>query len=147
MKSRNKLNVIALIISLIGMIDSAYLAVIKLTNNRNLCLPGLGDCWTVNNSQYSEIFGIPLSFFGFVAYLSIFLLLTLEIKSTFWLKYSVIFTFVFSLSGVIISIYLTYLQFFVIKALCPFCLFSACTMTTLFVISLIRFINYQPEQI
>ena len=65
-------------IAFLGILDAIYLTVIKFTGNKALCIEGVGDCWTVNNSRYSEWNGIPLSLLGILAYLSIILILTLQ---------------------------------------------------------------------
>ncbi|PKN87383.1 MAG: hypothetical protein CVU46_04645 [Chloroflexi bacterium HGW-Chloroflexi-8] len=134
---------IILIISLLGLSDATYLLIIKLTSNKALCVPGLGDCWSVNTSAYSEWNGIPISVFGMLAYLSIIAILLLYKRSEFIKTFSAIFVLGISLIGFIFSIYLTYLQFAVIKAICPFCIISAITMTTVFVLSIINFIKNQ----
>jgi len=132
-----------LIFALLGLSDATYLLVIKLTSNKALCVPGLGDCWSVNTSAYSEWNGIPISVFGMLAYISIISILLLSKRFEFIRTYSSIFILGISLIGFIFSIYLTYLQFAVIKAICPFCIISAITMTTVFVLSIINFIKNQ----
>ena len=134
---------IILIIALLGLSDATYLLIIKLTSNKALCVPGLGDCWSVNTSSYSEWNGIPISVFGMLAYISIISLILLSKRIEFIKTYSAIFILGISLIGFIFSIYLTYLQFAVIKAICPFCIISAITMTTVFVLSIINFIKNQ----
>lgn len=129
--------IIAIIASL-GFIDATYLSIIKFTNNASLCMPGIGDCWTVNNSRFSEWNGIPISMFGIAAYFTIGIILFLESKSKFFEEYGPIFVLGVSLAGTLFSIYLTYLQIAVIKAICPFCIVSAITMTTVFILSIVR---------
>jgi uncharacterized membrane protein len=134
---------IILIIALLGLSDAIYLLIIKLTSNKALCVPGLGDCWSVNNSIYSEWNGIPISVFGMLAYISIILLLTFLDRVSFLKNFNHIFVLGISLIGFIFSIYLTYLQIAVIKAICPFCIISAITMTTVFVLSIFNFFETQ----
>jgi uncharacterized membrane protein len=134
---------IIIIIALLGLSDAIYLLIIKLTSNKALCVPGLGDCWSVNNSIYSEWNGIPISVFGMLAYISIILLLTLLNRVSFLKNFNHIFVLGISLIGFIFSIYLTYLQIAVIKAICPFCIISAITMTTVFVLSIFYFFENQ----
>jgi uncharacterized membrane protein len=50
-----------------------------------MCIEGFGDCWTVNNSIYSEFLGIPIALFGVGAYLSILVLLWMEDPNQFWM--------------------------------------------------------------
>lgn len=56
------------LIAIFGILDAIYLTIIKYTDNKALCIEGIGDCWTVNNSSYSEWNGIPISLFGILAY-------------------------------------------------------------------------------
>ena len=132
-------------IAFLGILDAIYLTVIKFTGNKALCIEGVGDCWTVNNSRYSEWNGIPLSLLGILAYLSIILILTLQNRVKYLFDFGSIFVFGIALTGFFFSIYLTYLQFAVIKAVCPFCLISATTMSIVFILSLITLLNDQRE--
>jgi uncharacterized membrane protein len=134
---------VILIFAFLGLSDAIYLLIIKLSSNKALCVPGLGDCWSVNNSIYSEWNGIPISVFGMLAYISIILLLTFLNRITFLKNFNHIFVLGISLIGFIFSIYLTYLQIAVIKAICPFCIISAITMTTVFVLSIFYFLENQ----
>ncbi len=134
-----------IMIAILGILDATYLTIIKFTDNKALCIQGIGDCWTVNNSSYSEWNGIPISIFGILAYLSIILILTLQNRVKFLVDFGSIFVFGIALIGFLFSIYLTYLQFAVIKAVCPFCIISATTMTIVFFLSLIRLRNEQRE--
>lgn len=134
-----------IIISLIGLSDATYLFIIKLTQIKSLCLPAIGDCWSVNNSIYSEWHGIPLSFFGMMAYLTILFLLIFSQRIQFLKNTGHIFIFGIALAGFIFSGFLTYLQFAVIKAICPFCILSAFTMSTVFILSTIQFARTQKE--
>lgn len=134
-----------IIISLIGLTDATYLLIIKFTENKTLCIPAIGDCWTVNNSTFSEWHGIPISAFGMLAYLTILFILILGHRIPFLNLNGHILIFGLALAGFLFSIYLTYLQFAVIKAICPFCILSAITMTTVFILSTIQFSRTQKE--
>jgi len=131
--------------SLLGLTDATYLLIIKFTQNKSLCLPAIGDCWSVNNSVYSEWNGIPISAFGMLSYLTILFILIFGYRLPVLKNNGHIFIFGIALAGVLFSIYLTYLQFAVIKAICPFCIFSAITMTTVFILSTIQFSRTQKE--
>ncbi len=135
------LNKIRIGLSILGLADAIYLSIIKLTRSETLCMPGIGDCWTVNNSRYSEWNGIPISFFGIAAYISILLLTVVFQKIDFFQNYGDFFVFGITTIGVLFSAYLTYLQFVVIQAICPFCIISAITMTVIFIISLVKIIK------
>ncbi|HML41145.1 MAG TPA: vitamin K epoxide reductase family protein [Bellilinea sp.] len=134
----NKLNKVFLITNVIGLIDAIYLIIVKFANNKALCIQGIGDCWSVNTSRYSTIAGIPLSVIGTLGYLVILLIHLNLNRFEVTRKYGLYALFGLTLGGFIFSIYLTYLEIAVIKAICPFCVVSAIAMTVLFVVSILR---------
>jgi len=133
-----KLNIYALIAAIIGLLDSAYLTWVKLSHNEVLCAPGLGDCFTVNTSRYSEVFGIPVAIFGMATYLAIIAILLYESRVDFLKENGTLALFGISLIGVLYSIYLSYLEEFVLHAWCPYCILSAIVITIIFVVSIVR---------
>jgi uncharacterized membrane protein len=143
----DKLRLFLIVGSAIGLIDALYLTWMKITNNPRMCIQGLGDCFTVNTSKYSEIAGIPVAVLGAGAYLFLFLILLNESRTDFLKTNSVLFIFGITLAGTLFSGYLTYIELFILKQICPFCVVSAITMLILLVISIIRLIKYQPENI
>jgi uncharacterized membrane protein len=102
-----------------------------------VCGP-LGDCSAVQQSQYARLFGVlPIGVLGLVGYVMILL--------TWVLGHSVdrrlaAFAQIASLGltafGMLFSIYLTFLEPFVIGTTCAWCLTSAISMTALFWLSL-----------
>lgn len=133
------------IAALIGLLDSIYLTIAKLLNSKAMCIEGLGDCWSVNNSPYSEIAGIPIAIFGALTYLAILALLFLENRSEFWQSNASTAIFGITLVGVLYSAYLTYIEIAVLRAICPFCVVSAILMTILFIGSVLRLFQFQVE--
>lgn len=133
-----KTTLIALIAAVIGALDSVYLSWVKLSHNETLCAPGLGDCFTVNTSRYSEIYGIPIALFGLGAYLLIIAILLFESRSEFLQENGSMALFGISLIGVLYSAYLSYLEAYVILAWCPYCVLSAIMILIIFIISIIR---------
>jgi uncharacterized membrane protein len=135
-----KLNWVSLVLTAIGILDSVYLFIYKISNNNAMCL-GSGECSTVNASRYSTIYGIPVSLLGILAYLAIFILLILELRKVFSSDNSNLLVFGISLVGVLFSAYLTYIEFYVIHAICPFCIISAVVITLIFIISIIKLVR------
>jgi uncharacterized membrane protein len=136
--NNKRLRTLAMILTIMGIIDSLYLFNIKLTQNEALCMPGIGDCWSVNLSSYSEVWGTPISLLGAIAYLVLFILLWQEDKLPILTNFSPLLLFGMTLAGFLYSIYLTYIEIAVLHAICPFCVISAIIMTCLFIISIIR---------
>ncbi len=133
-----RINIYALIAAIIGALDSAYLTWVKLSHNEINCAPGLGDCFTVNTSRYSEVFGIPVAIFGLATYLAIIAILLYEPRVNFFKENGTLAIFGISLIGVLYSIYLSYLEEFVLHAWCPYCILSAIVITIVFIISIVR---------
>ncbi|MBI9048373.1 MAG: vitamin K epoxide reductase family protein [Anaerolineaceae bacterium] len=138
MKTKNKIINVALLLSILGLIDAIYLALIKFLNKPEMCLEGVGDCWSVNLSPYSSIYGIPVSVLGALAYITIIFLLLIEQKRPEFKDIIIKLTFGITTIGFLFSLYLTYLELYVIHAICPFCVVSAILMTILFIVYIIR---------
>ena len=130
----------SIVTAILGGLDAAYLLIYKLTSAQAMCL-GSGDCSTVNSSRYSEIYGIPVALLGLLAYLAIIVIHALETRSRFIEQNGNLLVFGLSLLGVLFSAYLTYVELYVIHAVCPFCVASAVLMTIIFILSLIRLIR------
>ncbi len=121
----------------IGLLVSIYMTIYKITSNDAFCL-GSGDCSTVNASRYSEVYGVPVAFIGVIGYLAILLTLSLESKHPLLYKNAPLLIFGMALSGFLFTVYLIYVEFALLKAVCPFCLASQIAMTLLFLISVVR---------
>lgn len=133
-----KLPVIASLLALLGLADSVYLTVHHFTAEPVPCSIVEG-CETVLTSSYAEIAGIPLAAFGALAYFIAFSLAILTVfgNRAMWLLFG-IQSFIMAAA----SVYLIYLQGFVIGAFCQFCLISAATSISLFIVYLIsKFIS------
>jgi len=127
----------SVIAAILGAADAAYLYIYKLTSNDLMCL-GSGDCATINYSRYSEVYGIPVSLLGLLAYLAILGIHALETRNRFFKENGNILIFGLSLIGVLFSAYLTYIEFYVIQAVCPFCVASAIMIALIFIFAMIR---------
>ena len=130
----------AYIFAIIGILDSAYLSYTKLVHSEVFCGTS-SQCSTVNNSSYAEIGGIPIALLGMGAFLGILALLVLEGKYKFWKDNAPMILFGITLIGVLYSAFLTYIEFAVLFAVCPYCIVSAICMTLLFLVSIIHLVQ------
>jgi len=135
----DKLRWVSIISSAIGLVDSIYLGYVKLTHQEVYC-GGSGACESVNNSPYAEINGIPIAYLGVFAYIVILVLILMESRGGFWGEYSPIVVFGMTLAGFLYSVYLTYIEIYVLHAICPYCVVSAIVMLVLFIVSSVRLI-------
>ncbi len=139
------MNIIALIASIIGLLDSGYLSYSKINKLHLVCSPSIGDCNSVNESQWSYIQGVPVAYLGFLAYLAILLLLIFGPKIKLIRPYIDYLFFFISLVGFLFSAYLTYIEAAVLHAFCQWCLVSALMITILFSISVIKLARRQRQ--
>jgi len=134
---------ISAILVVVGLLVSIYMTIYKVTSNDALCL-GSGDCSTVNASRYSEVYGIPVATVGIAGYFAILLLHWYERRDKFFEKNGMMLIFGLALAGFLFTVYLIYVEFAILRALCPFCLTSQASMTVIFIISIIRLVR-QPQ--
>jgi uncharacterized membrane protein len=113
-----------LVLAFCGLADAAYLTEHVLSGTAVICnVQGLSDCNTIIGSQYSRLFGIPLAELGVFFYALLFIFAALEIFVFHRFLRRVIQ--VFSVGGMVASVYFVLLQAFVIRAFCVYCLTSA----------------------
>jgi uncharacterized membrane protein len=126
-----KLPIVAAATALIGLADSIYLTVKHLAAEPVPCSI-ISGCETVLTSSYAEFAGIPLAGFGAAAYFVAFSLALLGVfgNRTAWFLFGVT-----SVGMAGFTLWLLYLQAFVIGAFCQFCLLSAATSITLFLLA------------
>jgi uncharacterized membrane protein len=127
----------SVVFAVLGALDSTYLTWIKVANTRAFC-SGVGDCDAVNSSVYSDVVGIPIALLGVGAYLAIAALLVLEDRLPLLREYGPLAVFGLALTGTLYSAYLTYVELFVIYAVCPYCVVSALLITGIFILSIAR---------
>ncbi len=132
--------VIASIAALVGLLDAVYLTVKHFKDEVVPCSLITG-CEQVLTSAHAEMFGIPLAVYGAVAYFFAFSLAILAIfgNRKMWFVFGLLASVMF-----VYTLYLLYVQGFIIKAFCQFCLLSAITSTTLFVVAMLsKFWRYR----
>lgn len=128
-------SVVIAFLAFIGMVDALYLS-IKRNAGPVPCHITRG-CEDVLTSKYSELAGIPLSWFGLAFYITVFSLAVVTFfEESKGLSVTALRT-IFYLSGVglIISAMLVGIQAFILKAFCEYCLLSAALVLTIFLTS------------
>jgi uncharacterized membrane protein len=117
---------VAAFVSLIGLADAIYLTVEHLSGRSVRC--SLSGCSEVLSSPYASVRGIPLAAIGAFAYFTVFSLATLAAFG--YRGAGNLLTFIVS-AMFLTTLWLLYLQAFVIGHFCQFCLLSALVTTTL----------------
>jgi uncharacterized membrane protein len=111
----------AALISLIGLAEATYLAVLNLTGETAVC-GGSASCFQVLGSVYAKLFGIPIAAFGALAYFCAFSFSTF---AAFGYARARTFLMLTVATMFAVTLWLLYVQAFVLHAFCQYCLFSA----------------------
>jgi uncharacterized membrane protein len=131
------------IVAIIGFSDATFLTFEHFTNKIPPCVTT--GCESVLTSVYSEIFGIPVALGGALFYLGflIGLILFLDLKKEWILR----LTLAYSSIGFVFSMWFVFVQAFLLHAFCQYCMLSATTSTTIFIISMYVFIKYRNKEL
>ncbi|MER3543122.1 MAG: vitamin K epoxide reductase [Chloroflexota bacterium] len=124
-----------LILSALGILIAGYLTYVHIAQAKPYCA-GLGDCERVNTGPYSQIAGIPVALLGLLAYAALFGAALIVLRGGPGAEMAALAVFGLALFGVLFSGYLTYLEIFIIRAICPWCVASAITITLIFLLSI-----------
>lgn len=133
-RRRTTLYVATAIMSLLGLADAIYLTIEHITGQSVRCTIIAG-CSEVLSSSYAVMFGVPLAAIGAAAYFSVFSLSTF---AAFGYRGAGLLLTILVSGMFLMSVWLIYLQAFVIKAFCQFCLFSAAITV---VLTILVFLN------
>ena len=118
---RTILYTVAAIVSLAGLADATYLAVQALTGETLVC-GGSPDCFRVLGSSYAKVGRIPVALFGTLAYFSVFSFATF---AAFGYARARLFLSLTVGAMFLATLWLLYVQAFLLHAFCRYCLFSA----------------------
>jgi uncharacterized membrane protein len=123
------------ILSILGMFVAGYLTYIHLDNVPIFC----GDsnsCELVNSSRYAFIGTIPIALPGFGMYVALLILSLIPNTDDRVWPSQVLFGL--ALIGFLYSVYLTYIELFVLQAICWWCASSFVLITLIFLLALPR---------
>src|SRR5215210_4840150 len=113
--------VAAAALALVGLTDALYLTVRHLTGQGVQCTVTTG-CEEVLTSAYATIGGYPLAAFGAAAYFTAFSLATLALYGSAAARRLLFYLVMLML---LVSLFLIYVQAFVLGTWCQYCLLSA----------------------
>ena len=120
--------------ALAGFAISSYIFIRKHKKQRLVCPMG-GKCDLVTSSRYANTFGIPNSLVGMGYYAATALVYGLPsvISNVSFAALNPAFKLA-TLGAFLFSVYLTFIQGFVLKSWCSWCVFSAICTTGIFII-------------
>jgi uncharacterized membrane protein len=115
-----------------GFFAATYLSYTRVFDEKIVCG---GGCEAVSTSQWSEVFGIPVTYIGMVAYITIMAATFIKGDNG---KLLAAFT---ASCGAAFSLFLQYQSLIVLKHLCPYCFTSAICMLILCGLTITRLLR------
>lgn len=138
MTGARRLDVAALVVALVGVAVAGYLTYVHYAGLEPFCAGGGHGCERVQSSSYAELAGIPVAVLGLAGYLAIAAALLVPGEPARVVAAGL------AISGFGFSAYLTYLELFVIDAICQWCVASAVLLTLLAGLTVCRLLRDDP---
>jgi uncharacterized membrane protein len=128
----------ALAVALLGAAVAGYLTYVHYAGLQPFCAGGSHGCERVQSSSHAELAGIPVAVLGLAGYLAIAGALLAPGEPARLAAAGL------AVTGFGFSAYLTYLELFVIDAICQWCVTSAVLATLLAVLTVWRLLRADP---
>jgi uncharacterized membrane protein len=123
-------------LALIGIFVALYLTMYKMGAIGHLAC-GLGGCERVNTSKWATFAGAPVAMWGLVFYIATFAVAVVGTSPSWAGRREISYLLAaMSLTGVAFSAWLTYLELYVIDAICRYCVMSAVIVSAIFIVSI-----------
>jgi protein-disulfide isomerase/uncharacterized membrane protein/rhodanese-related sulfurtransferase len=136
---------LALALSLLGLFDSLYLLYTYTSPSHPMVCIGTG-CEAVRASAYSSMWGVSMPVFGVLGYTLLAIVIIAESLFSAPPARGARYAFLGMTGlGFLFSLYLEYLQGFVIHAYCAWCVTSAVAMTALFALAIVSLVRAGRE--
>ncbi|HXF00827.1 MAG TPA: vitamin K epoxide reductase family protein [Solirubrobacterales bacterium] len=135
------LRTVAAALSFAGIGVATYIAIADAGGGSPVCLAGGHGCATVAKSHYSHLAGINVAVFGILGYV---LILAAALTPGDLGRFG---GFLLAAIGFGFSVYLTYLELFVIDAICHWCVASAVLMALLLAVNATRAFTYAGAEL
>jgi uncharacterized membrane protein len=126
-------------LALAGIFLALYLLLYKLGMIGALTC-SVGSCETVNTSKWAKFLGLPVAGWGVAWYVATFALALASIQERFAESKTISLAMLFLTStGLLFSVYLTWLELFVIRTICQWCVVSAILVLVMFILSVLDY--------
>jgi uncharacterized membrane protein len=126
------------LLALLGLFVALYLWLHALGYGGAIKCGASGGCETVQTSQWALFLGLPVAFYGVAGYCTLLVVAIVALRPAALAqrKWSVLLA-ALATAGVAFTAYLTYLELFVIHAICRWCVGSALIITTIWVVAVL----------
>lgn len=130
-------------LALVGLAIAGYLTWVHFEEDILVC--GVGDCSVVQTSEYATIGNIPIAVLGLGMFAAVFALSIgrrLQPEWAEWATPGILFT---CFASLVYYAYLTYVEIWVLEAVCQWCVLSSLMMLAIFVIELFGYLRMEAE--
>jgi uncharacterized membrane protein len=134
------------VLALVGLFVALYLWLHALGFGGAIKCGASGGCETVQTSHWAVFLGFPVAFYGVVGYLAVLMVALVSLRPAALVerKWNVMLG-VLATAGVVFTAYLTYLELFVIHAICRWCVGSAVIITLIWIVSVLSLRSPAPR--
>jgi uncharacterized membrane protein len=139
--SERALRIAAATLALLGIGVATYIAIADASSGSPVCLAGGHGCETVAQSRYSHLLGVNVAVIGIGGYV---VLLGSALAGGDAGRFT---GFLAAAIGFGFSVYLTYLELFVIDAICQWCVASAVLMALVLAVNATRAFGYAGSEL
>jgi uncharacterized membrane protein len=125
------------LLALIGFFIASYLWLYKI-GAIGVLKCGSGACEAVQTSRWAVFLGVPVALYGVLGYAVLFLVALVGAQPAFATRRTpTVLLAALASGGLLFTLYLTYLELFIIHAICRWCVGSAVISTVIWVVSMI----------
>ena len=126
------------VLALVGFFVALYLWLHALGYGGAIKCGASGGCEVVQTSQWAVFLGLPVAFYGVVGYAAVFVVALAALRPAALAdrRWNVLLAGLASV-GFLFTVYLTYLELFVLHAICRWCVGSAVIITLVWIVSLL----------
>lgn len=129
---KQPLTLASLVLAITGLLLSAYLTYVHYEPGALVC--GTGGCEVVQQSKYSEMFGIPIAIFGLIMFAALIAMVVIrELRPEYD---DVVSTLILTMlvTALLYWAYLTYIELYVLYAVCQWCVATSIATVLLLVV-------------
>lgn len=114
---------VSIVLAIAGIAVAGYLSYVAYNHDALSC--SVGDCLTVQSSDYATLLGVPIALLGLGMYVTVLGLGVWRLLQPGYDDIATFAIFAIVLSGAIYAGYLTYVEIWVIEAICQWCVIPA----------------------
>ena len=131
------------LLAVCGLAVAGYLTRVHFEEDVLVC--GLGDCSLVQTSEYATIGSIPIAVLGLGMFASVLALSLARMWRPAWAEWSTLGILFICFTSLVYYGYLTYVEIWVLEAICQWCVLSSLVVLAIFTLELVGYLRTGTE--